>query len=247
MEHLNFSQKRRALEQMKKKAANQATVDVDARTGKTRWGLYRENPAEYFESADEAWEGRIKEYFDELHRHGEQVVYVDICGTADGALIGADKTYAFALRIPDAVENRVDRILVEGDLFSRKDFLGFLQTIREASDTPALITFEPFAGIESHTVLVTYTENPDQNERESKRGRVAYARLEQNLISAIDAVRPGGYILIGETGAHWTLDKRLGQDTPITLPTVVEAIANKHGCTFEWGGIGRFLLRKTEQ
>lgn len=133
------------------------------------------------------WRREITEYLAELRARGETPVYVDICGRAHGRALGAVKNYSFSLQ---PTENHFfqsdDEILIEGNLFSSKDFNSFVRLLRENNSRPAFVTFEPVAGLQSYTPGAATGISPT----------VTYQYLGNKLRRIYDVLLPGGFIYL---------------------------------------------------
>ncbi len=147
------------------------------------YGLDRVRPLEYFWGCD-AWVHCVCRYLDSLHKKGDKVVYVDVCGRASGHFVGADKSYGFSLQPVDFhIFRPEDDIAVQGDLFRLRDFSRFINLLRNRGDQPALVTFVPVVGLQA------YTPEP-----RSLTEKVVYQRLLNNLRRMFEILRPGGFI-----------------------------------------------------
>ena len=129
---------------------------------------------------------KVYDFLHSLRNSGEAVVYVDVCGRAKLGL--ANVNYSFSLQENYWEFDRTAERAV-GDLFSAKDFYGFLRMIMSNGHRPSFVTCVPVAG------LNTYTWNGDKLERYEE---VMYQRLENNLRATIRALRPGGFIYLAE-------------------------------------------------
>ncbi len=133
------------------------------------------------------WQREITSYLSELRAKGEEPVYVDICGRAHGFTLGAVKCYSFSLQpIPNYFLPSEHKVMVEGNLFSGKDFNTFIQFLRNSGSRPAVVTFEPVAGLQYYTPDVA----------NGLFARIVYQRLESNLRRMYDLLLPGGFIYI---------------------------------------------------
>lgn len=132
-------------------------------------------------------EKKVYDFLRSLRKNGEAVVYVDVCGRAK--LGFADANYSFSLQ-----ENywKFDRIpeRTVGDLFSAKDFYGFLRMIESNGHRPSFVTCEPVAGLNDYTTWC--------NKKLGLKGyeEVLHQRLENNLKAMIRLLRPGGFIYL---------------------------------------------------
>jgi hypothetical protein len=132
-------------------------------------------------------EKKVYDFLRSLRNSKETIVYVDVCGRAK--LGFADVNYSFSLQ-----ENQweIDRTpeRVVGDLFSAKDFYGFLRTIRSNGHRPSFVTCEPVAGLNDYTLWCNKKLGMEGYEE------VLHQRLENNLRAMITLLRPGGFIYL---------------------------------------------------
>jgi hypothetical protein len=158
-------------------------------SGDNRYKLDRSDAAQYLWAMPK-WKSVICDFFRSLQQQGEEAVYVDICGRANAVSMGADKHYSFSLQPVGHHWLRCkEEIRIQGDIFSARDFYSFVNLLRKNGDRPAWVTFEPVAGLQSHTPCTR--GNPPALQLE-----VTYQRLENNLRKMLEVVRPGGFIFI---------------------------------------------------
>lgn len=238
MKELNWSDKRSAVNKLKETSETGSEFEL-TKEGVADWEVYRSDASEYFLSDE--WQERVRNFFDKLHQNGEKAVYVDLCGTANGATLGADKSYGFSLQIPKNLETTSKYVLIEGDIFSSKDFQKLLSQLKH-DEQPALVTFEPYGGIQGHIRPTKDLTSGEMPESEVKKAQAAYYKLGSNLKKLIEILKPGGFILIGDFGV---LPDHL-EEIVHALPQELESIARQANCSLEYGEHGRFLLRKTE-
>ncbi len=166
-----------------------ALLDATSKRRKTTGEHYRLNRLDgssYLDSFPK-WQWEITSYLSELRAKGEEPVYVDICGRADGFTLGAVKCYSFSLQpVPNYFLPSEHRVMVSGNIFSGKDFNSFIQLLRKNGSRPAFVTFEPVAGLQYYT--------PDVANGLFE--RIVYQRLEGNLRRMYDLLLPGGFIYI---------------------------------------------------
>ncbi len=241
MDAIPFNLKKEALGRLRDTVVATRSAEVDE-YGAMQWDEYKTDPNEYFFAGNREWKPQIMDFFDSLHRSGDKIVYLDICGTADGEKIGADVSYGFSLQTPANVATRPDKILIEGDVFSRKDFNRLIETILKSGDLPAFITFEPYAGIgDQVSVSGPHVTGDATVELERAKTRLAYDRLANNLRKIIEMLRPGGFLLVGE----FFRDSQYLEDLAPRIPAMLRAIAEENGCSFEESNLDRYLIRKT--
>lgn len=101
----------------------------------------------------------IAECFKKIHNQKQKVVYADICGRATGEKLGADKSYCFSFKTPTSRQSvlelsnvlngrkKHEAVFVDGDIFNSGDFAHFLAQMKKDTSAPALVTFEPVAGL----------------------------------------------------------------------------------------------------
>ncbi|HAE36646.1 MAG: hypothetical protein UR85_C0004G0014 [Candidatus Nomurabacteria bacterium GW2011_GWF2_35_66] len=138
---------------------------------------------EYLKSFPE-WTEKIGKYFEELHSESLGVVHVDICGRTEAQSLGADKSYCFSLKASDITRAFAPphQLFFDGDIFNTTDFSSFIKLIKD--EKPALITFEPLAGLEDHM------NSPDKN--------ITYSILLKRLRSLLKVMQSGGFIYISK-------------------------------------------------
>ncbi len=133
-------------------------------------------------------EEKVYGFLRTLRAQNEPVVYVDICGRAK--LEGADINYSFSLQENYWTFDQVPERFV-GDIFSAKDFYGFLQMIRSSGFQPSFVTCEPVAGLNDYTPFW----NADCKKLAHYEA-ILYQRLENNLRETVKLLRPGGFIFL---------------------------------------------------
>ncbi|HEY6022196.1 MAG TPA: hypothetical protein VIY48_20715 [Candidatus Paceibacterota bacterium] len=202
--------------------------------------LDRRDAAEYLWDRDD-WKRLLREYFESLRNQGERVVYVDICGRTDARSFGVERNYSFSLQPVDFYWIRPkDNILVQGDIFSARDFYSFVNLLRANDDYPAWVVCEPVAGLQSYTPR---KKGPDLH------FEVTYQRLANNLRKMLEIVRPGGYVFLecpfqGMNFGDW-FQKKPVEEYESSL--WIKDFAKRHGCTVRIKSsiVGpRYLLRK---
>lgn len=181
---------------------------------------------------------KVFSFLNDLRARGEDVVYVDICGRAKLGL--ADFNYSFSLQ-----ENRWKWLKIPeravGDIFSAKDFYGFLEIIKAKGQRPSFVTCEPIAGFEDYYDL-SYR-------------KVINQRLENNLRAMIKLLRPGGFIYISSHMCPVLQGEGHIREFITGVPTkerksalLVQEVCKSMRCSVDvvdtLGGIPDFLIRK---
>ena len=244
MEKASFGEKRAALQTIRTNTEKDREEELNSQ-GRATWSEYKKDADEYFAFVNPEWRTQVKSFFSELHKTGEKVVYLDICGTADGKRLGADKTINFSLKTPKNKKPRKDRILIEGDIFSRDDFRGLIDHIIREQKSPALVTFEPYAGLQSQLQVLPLSAplpvSRDAVRAEQVKTLMAYQRLAKDLEKIIEVLRPGGFILIGDFFAS----RNQIEEEVAGIPRELETIAKRKNCSFEVSNShDKFLMRK---
>ena len=157
-------------------------------------GYYRLNRvfADLYLQGLPKWETKIRRFFNTLREQGKSVVFVDVCGRATGASLGADKSYSFSLQPVDIHHfcQCEKEVRVRGDVFIAADFYSFVRLIRSNGDKPALVTFKPVAGLQS------YSPRRDFKDKPGLHYEVIFQRLKNNLRKMIEVMMPGGFMLL---------------------------------------------------
>jgi len=151
-EDLSFGDKRRGAGLVRTLTKASAAEELDKK-GRSTWSEYKKRVHEYFYNAQNPeWEDEVKDFFRALGESGEKAIYLDLCGTASGVDIRASKTYTFALKTPDYVKRRAPERndWTDGDMLSNQDLRALASRMTKAGDRPALITFEPYGGLEDY-------------------------------------------------------------------------------------------------
>lgn len=159
------------------------------------------------------WERKVWDFIDELKDSGQRVVYADICGRSTAASWGVDISYCFSLHASEMtrIVHPKQDVIVDGDIFSMRDFSSFLSLMRDKGDRPAFVTFYPMAGLQS------YTPSESEKYRNTRlHWQVTWQRLANNLRRLLKVVRPGGYVyldcpfqLAGTDTIDWLRKKEL--------------------------------------
>jgi len=194
------------------------------------------------------WSEKIASYFETLKAARVPIVYVDVCGRANGTSLGADITYTFSLQPKRLSFWHGDEVHhIEGDLFSARDFGKFLRRLEDEVERPAFVTFEPIAGLQNYT--------PWRNAERTTaffHEKVTWQRLENNLQRLIKVLRPGGYIYLDKPFQFATTDIR---DFMRRIPRThyesyrwLQQFVQNNGCTVELGVLlgNRYLIHKND-
>jgi hypothetical protein len=200
------------------------------------WPSDRKDASEYFIGNPKIRE-KIKDYFDQIHAKGESVVYVDVCGRAIGEKFGADKSYSFSFAVPGnkkILSTNDSQTLVYGDVLNSADFSQFLKMIKEEGIAPALVTFNPVAGLSQYNSMSIHPRPLPELYDE-----VTYQKLIKNFENVITLLRPGGYFYL--SGPFVDMD-------PDVLIAKVTEIAHGRLCEIEVlegsQDLPYFLIRK---
>lgn len=148
--------------------------------------------ASYYFFMSKKWEERVSSYLGKLRSQKKSAIHIDICGEANATSLGATKSYCFYLGRKSGTEKAVERnghIYFNGDLFNSDEFLEFIRLIKKGGISPALITFNPIAGLQEH--------GPDRGvEGIPLYKEITYRILGKRLEQMIKILMPGGYILL---------------------------------------------------
>lgn len=175
-----------------KKALNQ--ISTTSRGDSQHYRLDRDSIAEYFKQFPK-WSSEVRQFLFSHKEESEPLVSVDICGRATAGAMGPAESWSFSLQpIPDfdifssrhKDDNGSDLRYV-GDVFSSRDFNRFISALRNKKRRPALVVFEPVAGLESFLPLL---KNPVGEE-------ICYCILGRQLARIVHVMMPGGYLLLG--------------------------------------------------
>jgi hypothetical protein len=199
---------------------------------KDEYPLDRHDAENYFWLQKE-WKQEIVEYFNTLHSQGKDVVYVDICGRASAKNLGADRSYGFSLKTPEArrEQSEAGDTFIDGDIFDSKAFASFLAFLKEKGDQPNFVTFEPAAGLKDYNPLNVPTEEGE------KYKEVVYQQLEKRLVDMIEILKPGGYVYLS----------RPFQKIENFVFDEIKRIVTDSGCEIEMSNTAagpQFLIRK---
>jgi len=195
--------------------------------------------AEAYMDVDAEFRKKVYRFLRTLHESGEKVVYVDICGRAK--LGWADINYSFSLQENYWESDRIPQRFV-GDLFSAKDFYGFLRMVRNNGHRPSFVTCEPVAGLNKYTAVGYKKTGPYEE--------VLHQRLENNLRAMIELLRPGGFIFLSRvTQGEGMSEFFAGVPQEKRRATLfMKALCKSMRCSVDvnaWhGGTPNFLIRK---
>ncbi len=135
----------------------------------------------------------VRGYSKSLREVGEEIVHVDICGRATGESLGANRSYCFSLQ---ASEDRIGwaakekNILINGDIFSSRQFGFFINRLKQDKAEPAIITFEPVAGLGKYESFQDATGMPKFKD-------ICFRQLEKRFVALFELLKPGGYMFLG--------------------------------------------------
>ncbi len=198
---------------------------------KSYYQVDRAHTSRYF-SQHRKWEEKIRNYFEELHKSGKQVVHVDICGQTIADDLGADRSYCFTLNVSEyqyivsrAISD-ADNVFIKGDLFCTRDFSNFMKRLKEDDIHPALVTFEPIVGLQGYDPFGV----ADPNYKE-----ITYGQLEKRLKAMIEILQSGGYIYLDKPfqsdGTAGFIEGKCQKDYEISLR--LKKIARQQKCRIE--------------
>lgn len=178
----NFGQIRKAIESHKQRSNENRPHDDEYRVD-------RYDASRYF-APHPKWGNQIREYFQELHNRNEEVVHVDVCGRATAEKLGADKSYCFSLKTPGVrkIVSEPNNVFIDGDIFNTEDFSNLIERLKQDNISPALVTFEPMAGLNRYEPMHN-AENPIYE-------NVTYGQLEKRLEKIVAILKPGGYVYL---------------------------------------------------
>lgn len=149
----------------------------------------RSDALKYFGIAPK-WRQKISDLSSRLKAEQKEFCYVDICGRASGARLGATQSYLFSLKT-----NKMSRlfhptsdIFVDGSIFNSRDFSRLVRHIRSGGVRPSFITFMPMAGLQSHSPL--FGKHIPNFEA------ITYAILASRLVCMLELLLPGGFIML---------------------------------------------------
>jgi len=205
--------------------------------------LDRYNVNSYFD-IHEKWRDKICSYFHELHDAGEKVVHVDICGRATARSLGADISYCFSFKTPlfrSILEP--NNVFIDGNIFNTSDFSSLINRLRKDNARPALVTFEPVAGLQDYHLLAEHV--PDYM-------KITYGQLEKRLTDMIGILRPGGYIYLERPFQFGTLaDSFLRKDQKdYEISLSLKKISRLEKCRIEISSViggPYFLINKNDK
>lgn len=218
-------------------------VSARNKLGDDHHRLDRYYTADYFKIHPQ-WADKIIKYFRDLRTQGTKVVHADICGRTEASSLGADKSYCFSLKTSEFRKALTPegQVFCDGDIFDTDDFSRFINKIKQ--EKPALITFEPVAGLQDYGPCQKITDAPSYKQ-------ITYQRLIKRLCSIIEITRPSGFIYLEKPfqldadDIIYALRGKSQKEWPISL--ALKKTAEKMGCTIEIKseiGGPYFLLRK---
>lgn len=189
--------------------------------------------ASYYFFMSKKWEERVSNHLGKLCSQKRPAIHIDICGEANATNLGATKSYCFYLGRNNATEKATERnghIYFNGDLFNSDEFLEFIELVKKGGIPPALITFNPMAGLQEH--------GPEREvEGVPKYKEITYRILGKRLEQMIKILMPGGYILL-ENPFQFDADAFCEWYTKVpihkwTLVVNVRKVARKMKCKTE--------------
>lgn len=138
--------------------------DVEKRmaaAGAKPWYRFRENIADYFPPLNEGGQG-LKEHFPSIeadvrkaveaaHARGRKAFMLDIAGEADGASLGAEKTFCLALTNSRGDTNT--RTTVAGDMFQKHVRRLYFKTVDSEEGDIVFASFLPIGGAPHHALM----------------------------------------------------------------------------------------------
>ncbi|MES3005447.1 MAG: hypothetical protein V4664_00710 [Patescibacteria group bacterium] len=225
-----------------RKAVEIHTDISDEKRERDHYDLDRVSTSEYFKLHPK-WEKGIKTFFGKLHEKGEGVAHVDICGRTDARSLGSDVSYCFSLKASDIRKSAADKstIFIDGDIFNPNDFDLLIKRLKEDGVSPALVTFEPVAGLQSHF--------PEFKKEVPMYEKVTYGQLEKRFRQIINILKPGGYVYIAKPfqflGIEDFLRNKLKEEYEMSIR--MKELASEEGCTIEISselGGPYYLVRK---
>ena len=110
-------------------------------------GCDRANCFGYF-SESKDFRDIVLEYIASIPKSKKPIIHVDLAGRAQAFEFGVDISYSFALNKNNGKSGERDFIFFQGDFFNGKDFVRFLNTLRERKHFPSFVTFAPHAGFQ---------------------------------------------------------------------------------------------------
>ncbi len=205
--------------------------------------LDRSSAINYFD-IHPTWKKKIQLYFQTLRDQKEQAVSVDICGRAHGESLGSHKSYSFSINPSDICKIFAPKsqVFFSGDIFNSNNFAEFLTLIKD--DKPALVTFEPVAGLQTYGPEIKIEGAPQYKE-------ITYNILAKRLCDIISIVRPGGYVYLEKPfqfdADHFINALSQKPKNQFTLCLAMKKIARKMKCKIEISpdvGGPYFLIKK---
>ena len=185
------------------------------------------------------WREMVVDFFREIRDANEEVINVDLCGSATATSLGADRNYSFRLGEKYFSFEDSSMTLVQGDIFNPRQFGEFIYRLREETEGVALATFFPVAGLQSYTPL---ERNKD----------VVYAQLAKRFRQVVEVLRPGGFFLMRRPfeidGLKEFLSHIPQEENDLSL--YVKQAAKDSGCTVRINPTihgPHFLIRKRKK
>ena len=163
-----------------------------------KWGINRDDGLEYFNKAGH-FKPLVNNWF--YNRRENNITHVDICGNAE---IQGCSSYGFSCNNFRKVRGR--HRAINGDLFSQKDYLSFLEYVKKREGGIDLITFIPVAG------LIAYGNHISQGRLDAK---TMHLELEKKLIQALKYLNPLGMIFSDGINSLYKEDFRNSEEGQI--------------------------------
>jgi hypothetical protein len=165
------------------------SISEKARQRDGYYRVDRHSIAAYFDLRN-SWMRQLRSYLESLTNDKERIVCVDVCGRATGCRWGADHSYTYSLQPLGAFTGSANESHVRGDLFNGREFGAFIKTIAANGERPAVVAFEPLAGLEAYIPF-------ESADLPALYPRVVYQLLEKHLREMVKIVRVGGFLYIG--------------------------------------------------
>ena len=186
---------------MEKRRLIRTSIKAHIKTGEMtptddyrRFRVYRSDADAYFDILPEV-RVKVQAQFAKMRANGEKIVHIDICGEASACkTLKADVSYLSPLTmIPndELRRHRNDKPL-PGNIFDPNHFARLKHTVLAQDGAPALITFNPIAGLQDHDPIHADLTG----EALELHGKVTYGILEKRLVDCMTMLKRGGYIFI---------------------------------------------------
>jgi hypothetical protein len=176
-------------------------VQRHKKLGKVSWENdyegYRVNRAHadaYFDHIPEV-RVKVQEKFAKMRSKGEKIVHIDIAGNCSAlSYLRADISYLSPLTVIPYREQyaRTGEVFVPGNVFDAQHIARLKEKVLEESGRPALITFNPIAGLQRHDPL----HNRWVKVSEEVFDKVTFAMLEKRLKTLLGMLTRGGFMFV---------------------------------------------------